>query len=320
MRERGGIASDVAARYLTLFVNRAAYTVQSTKPDEGGKYYYYRPKGRKRLGLDTIARHLSGEITFGLYAINPSTQRSKWIAIDADYSDALEHLLKTQLELKKDFVHSALERSRRGAHLWIFTAQPLLACECRLYIYNLATRLGIPIKTSGKSDGIEVFPRQDRVGADEFGNAIRGPLGIHRGAANRRFWFYGAQHSIGAQLSFLESLERLTEEHLRSLITGLEMPEAYKARPVISLPPYDPLRKEFHILDHVPKGRRYGKDYRTKCPSCALHGGDEKNRHLAISVSDPRIYHCWAGCKKEDIRAAVGCPVKVYSLRSARSH
>jgi TOTE conflict system, Archaeo-Eukaryotic Primase domain len=310
MKEGGQITPDMAARYFTLFVNRAAYTLQSKRPDSGAKYYYYRPKGQKRLGFETIARHLSGDITCGLYAINPRTQRCKWVAIDADYHLAFDHLLRIQIALKGDLIQSALERSRRGGHLWVFAAQPLLASECRLYIYNLATRLEIPIKMAGNTDGIEVFPRQDQVGSDEFGSAIRGPFGIHRGAGNKRFWFYGAQHTIDAQLSFLERLQKLTEEHLRSLIAGLTMPEAFRPRPVISLPPYDPLRKEFRILDHVPRGRRSGKDYRTKCPSCALLGGDKNNDNLAISVSDPRKYHCWAGCKKEEIRAAIGCPVK----------
>jgi hypothetical protein len=89
----------------------------------------------------TIRNHLEGRITIGLYAINPATQRCKWVAIDADYCEALEHLLKLQWELKQDGVEAALEKSRRGGHLWIFGAEPLLARECRLYIQSLAQRL-----------------------------------------------------------------------------------------------------------------------------------------------------------------------------------
>jgi hypothetical protein len=41
-------------------------------------------------------------------------------------------------------------------------------------IYNLALRLGVPIKGVLKQvEGIEVFPRQEELGADKFGNAIR---------------------------------------------------------------------------------------------------------------------------------------------------
>jgi hypothetical protein len=55
-------------------------------------------------------------------------------------------------------------------------ATPLLAKECRIYIHDLAPRLGVPVKGSGLADGIEVFPKHDAIGSGEFGNAIRGPL------------------------------------------------------------------------------------------------------------------------------------------------
>ena len=72
-------------------VNRGAYTLQSSSPDsESGRCYYYRPKGRISLSQEAIRKHLEGQITIGLYAINPSTQRCKWVAIDADYPEALD--------------------------------------------------------------------------------------------------------------------------------------------------------------------------------------------------------------------------------------
>jgi len=58
---------------------------------------------------------LQGEITIGLYAISPCTQRCKWVAIDADYKNAMEDLLKLQYYLWQDKVEPALEMSKRGA-------------------------------------------------------------------------------------------------------------------------------------------------------------------------------------------------------------
>src|SRR5689334_7214801 len=226
---------QLARRYFRLFVNRAAFTMQSNRPDSSGKHYYYRPKGEQRLTPEVILKHLNGQITIALYAINPSTQRSKWVAIDGDYSAAFEDLLKLQVGLRKDGVYSALERSRRGAHLWLFAAAPLLASDCRLYIYNVARRLDIPIKLSGKTDGIEVFPRQDTVGTDEFGNAIRGPLGIHRGAG-KRYWFYGANFNTPAQIEFLEGIKKITESQMACLVTGLTMQDEFRPRPSVVLP------------------------------------------------------------------------------------
>jgi hypothetical protein len=116
MQRADSATPAMAAKYWNLFVNRLAHTVQSQKPGDDGKHYYYKPKGGHRLSLETIQQHLNGQLTIALYAINPKTQRSKWVAIDADYESALEDLLKLQWELRQDGVESALEKSRRGAH------------------------------------------------------------------------------------------------------------------------------------------------------------------------------------------------------------
>jgi hypothetical protein len=308
----GQVTTEMAARYFRLFVNRLAYTVQSNRPDAKGKHYYYRPRDVRQLTRDTIREHLNGRITIGIYALNPKTQHSKWVAIDADYEDALDDLLKLQWELGRDGVEAALEKSRRGAHLWIFFEKPLLARHCRICIYNLARRLKVPVKGgAGLAEGIEVFPRQDELAPEEFGNAIRGPLGIHRGAG-KRYWFYGADYKIEAQLDYLERLKKITETEMLRFIAGLELPEEFCPRPKVELPPYDPNRREFRILDFVRVGPRRSGNYWTRCPSCAKQGKDRSGDNLAISVADPRKYKCWAGCTREMIRGALGRPVSIW--------
>lgn len=310
--DRPGQANpEAAARYFTLFVNRLAYTVQSHRPAGNGKHYYYLPKDGRQLSVETIREHLFGRLTMGMYALNPKTQRSKWVAIDADYANALDDLLKLQWELRQDGVEAALEKSRRGAHLWIFADKPLLARHCRVYIYNLARRLKVPVKGgAGLAEGIEVFPRQDELGPDEFGNAIRGPLGVHRATA-KRYWFYGADYKIEPQLDYLERLKKITETEMLRFIDGLQMPAEFRPKPKVVLPPYDPARREFRILDHVRAARKQSGNYWTRCPSCAEQGRDRSGDNLAICVADPRKYKCWAGCTKEMIRAALGQPIQI---------
>jgi len=306
--------------YVRLFVNRRAYTVQSTRPHpESGRHYYYRPKERGsgaplHLNEKTVWDHLEGQITIGLYAINPSNQRCKWVAIDADYNSAMDDLVKLQYYLTQDKVDSALEMSRRGGHLWIFLAVPLLAKKCRIYIYDLACRLGVPVKGSGLVEGIEVFPKHDSIEKGAFGNAIRGPLGIHRGAG-RRFWFYGADYTLEAQMKFLKRLRRVTEEELDRFTAGKELPADIakshgEVKAIGELRPGGS-RKVFCILDHVGKTRIVGKNHVARCPSCAQGGHDRSGDNLAILVSDPRFYQCWAGCTKEMIRVALGQPIRV---------
>jgi len=309
----GSVASDeLIGRYAAMFVNRRAYTIQSLAPDpEKRRCFYYRPKGRVELSTVTLRRHLAGEITIGLYAINPATQRSKWVAIDADYQNALEDLLHLQWELRQDGIDAALERSRRGGHLWIFALTPLAARDCRLYIHHLAARLRVPVKGTGLAEGIEVFPRQDTLRAGEFGNAIRAPLGVHL-ADGRRYWFYGADYHVAAQMDYLSRIKRITQEEMRRFVAGLETP----APPAPTAKQTPPLRgfpgsgrPEFRILDHVTPKRRVGRNYLTRCPACAQEGRDRTGDNLSVSIADPRFYKCWAGCAKEQIRAALGCPI-----------
>jgi hypothetical protein len=309
--------SEIVHGYSCLFVNRGAYTLQSSRPHpENGRHYYFRPKAKGtgeelRLTTGTIRRHLEGEITIGLYAINPATQRSKWVAIDADYAGAMEDLLKLQYSLQQDQVEAALEMSKRGGHLWIFMERPALARECRIYIYNLALKLGMKIKGIGLAEGIEIFPKHDELHAGEFGNAIRGPLGIHRGA-NRRYWFYGADYDLERQMTYLQRLRKVSEEQLRRFISGKTMPPEFERKRNARAQPFVPSSgHEFRILDQVGKVRKVGRNYVTQCPSCAEAGQDRSGDNLAISIDDPRKYICWAGCTKEMIRRAVGCPIPV---------
>ena len=311
---------EIVRQYLALFVNRGAYTLQSSHPDpDSGRHYYFRPKAkgiREQLTLTaaTIRRHLEGAITIGLYAINPATQRSKWVAIDADYPSAMEDLLKLQYSLQQDKVEAALEMSKRGGHLWIFMERPALARECRIYIYNLALKLGMRIKGIGLADGIEIFPKHDELGEGEFGNAIRGPLGVHRGA-NQRYWFYGADYDPEKQVDYLNRLRKVSEDQLRGFIAGRIMPPEFERKRTTHNHAFvGNCGHEFRILDHVGKVRKVGRNYVTRCPSCAETGQDRSGDNLAISIEDPRKYLCWAGCSREMIRRAVGCPIPARRL------
>ncbi len=189
---------------------------------------------------------------------------------------------------------------------------PLLARECQIYVCNLASRLGLPVKGAGLAEGIEVFPKHDEVGIGEFGNAIRGPLGIHRGA-NRRYWFYGADYDLEKQMAYLKRLRRVTEEELRHFIAGKTMPAELRRQPRSPVPAArwtSAGRPEFRILEHVDKLRKVGRNYVTRCPSCAEAGHDRSGDNLAIRIDDPRFYKCWAGCTKEMIREALGSPIR----------
>jgi TOTE conflict system primase-like protein len=324
MSPRLNLERKLLVAYCELFVNRRAHTVQTvTREGLEEKCYYYRPKDDRCLSLEKIGRHFLGELTIGLYAINPATQCCKWIAIDADYQDAVTDLLRLQWELRNDGIDSALERSRRGGHLWMFAQEPLLAADCRRYVLNLAARVragkqenGQPqIVGSASIEGIEIFPKQDRLSPGEFGNAIRGPLGIHR-RDGKRYWFYGADYDIKAQLEYLQGLGKLSQKTMTRLLAGIP-PTAdepccatERGRNHGSFIGRRSSWEEFSILRYLGgRVRRMGRNYFTRCPACARRGHDKHGDNLAISVTEPNKYRCWAGCTKEEIRAALGLRV-----------
>jgi len=104
-------------------------------------------------------------------------------------------------------------------------------------------------------------------------------------------------------------------EQLRQLIAGRQSakrvpdreakPQAFRARA-------NGGRQEFHILEHLSgqKLRKVGRNYVTQCPSCAGAGRDRAGDNLAVRIDDSRFYLCWAGCTKEMIREALGCPIR----------
>jgi hypothetical protein len=192
-----------------------------------------------------------------------------------------------------------------------------LASECRIYIYNLALKLGVPVLGGGLKEGIEVFPKQDEIKDGEYGNAIRAPMGVHR-KTNQRYWFYDAALTPEAQLAYLNGLKRLSEGELKNFIQGMSLPAAYKAP---TSTPYIPRtgpfeREEFRILNYVRINDRVRdpRNWVAQCPSCAQAGHDRGCDNLKIKKSEPHKYRCWKGCTKEDIRAALGQPIRTKQM------
>jgi hypothetical protein len=110
-------------------------------------------------------------------------------------------------------------------------------------------------------------------------------------------------------------LRKVTEEELDRFTAGKELPpNIAKVRSEgerLNGHGTGKGRQGFWILDYVSKTRVAGRNYVARCPSCALAGRDRGRDNLAILVSDPHFYQCWAGCTEEMIRAALGRPISV---------
>ena len=320
------VNTNLVEVFKSIFVNRLAYMVQNHWPDKKtGRFNYHKAADNEKnpIKLDDrmIADHLMGKETIGLYAIAPKVNTSKWIAIDADYDNAIEDLAKLKEAFANDGLEALTECSRRGAHLWLFLAEPLPAGMCRLYILFRANELGIKIKVKDTDEGIEVFPRQDVIVDGKYGNAIRAPFGVHH-ATMLRYWFEGAEENLEAQLALVWRVKRVTRDDLERLTADMKLPAN---EPIAKSKPFVPTqtqrlyerREEFDMIELLRKNGVPVKAGRSNCKApCPVCDGDERRVykwHLSISTKEPSKYQCFRGCTAEDIRAMLGDPKRPYN-------
>jgi hypothetical protein len=188
----------------------------------------------------------------------------------------------------------------------------------RIYLYNLLDRLCIPIRGARKnSEGIEIFPKQETLDPEKFGNGLRAPLGIHR-KVKRRYWFQDADPNIEAQFKYLRALPRATREEMEALTEGMDMPDDLISKPFVpplytgSISPFE----QFDIREFTPPPRGSKTNYMTRCPSCAKAGRDKRGDNLHVSPSkDPKKsmfgipdFYCHGAmkCTFSDIVSACG--------------
>jgi hypothetical protein len=72
-------------------------------------------------------------------------------------------------------------------------------------------------------------------------------------------------------MSYLNQLQKVTEEDLSRFIAGKTMPAEFirQPRPPEPAPrPSIPGKQEFQILEHVDKVRKVGRNYVTRCRGC----------------------------------------------------
>jgi hypothetical protein len=146
-------------QYRDLFINREdAYATQRMD----GSYICRKKEVTDKVLVD----HLGGRITCGWYCLNKDNQ-IKWACVDADSEDGQKLLQRVSKRLKGLEIPSYIEESRQGrGHLWIFL-DPITARPVRKVLKRLV------------EEGMEVFPKQNRISPKGYGSLVRGPLGIH---------------------------------------------------------------------------------------------------------------------------------------------
>lgn len=137
---------------------------------------------------DLLNKHLSGELRVGAYTTIPGASLVRWCCFDLDgggHSDAnaLEDPDRVCDDLEESMLRAGIpvirERSGGGAgwHLWVIFDELQEARDVRDWMRSLLKGLSARTRAGRDLDpdapkGIELFPKQDRVGDGEHGNLV----------------------------------------------------------------------------------------------------------------------------------------------------
>lgn len=195
-------------------------------------------------------QHLSGKRTFGLYLISDAKDSlTHHTVIDIDELDTAKLTLLTQaigdMGLSDQYYLVEFSGSK-GYHIWVRYSEPVPAREARAFGHLL-------LKLAKLSPAeVEVFPKQDVITSDGFGNLVKLPLGLHQKS--------GKESTILSP-GFLDSVRFVTPDELRRYLVQ-----------------YDSVPIEREQSQEDVGGASTGKPRQLPCVSAMLKGIGEGNR------------------------------------------
>jgi hypothetical protein len=189
------------------------YSPCSTK--SYGEYREGKPEPAKTVkhtpDTEAVARHLKGEVGLGLVPLDGEV--SRWGAIDIDNHQGEKPPDLKELAIRFErFPGIVVTRSKSGgAHVYFFLKEPVSGRQIRSTIHQVAMATGL--------EGNEVFPKQNKIRADGWGNWINLPY-FGGNKSNR----YGVKTS-GEHMTVKEFLDqpRTTPAEIESIVESLNV-------------------------------------------------------------------------------------------------
>ena len=159
-----------------------------------------------------VYRHLSGEITIGVYPLL-QTEQCHFIAIDFDKESWREDVQSVVATCRQFQIPATIEisRSGNGAHLWIFFAQAIPAFEARQLGAALISHTCSHSRHVELTSYDRMFPNQERMPKGGFGNLIALPLQKGPREQGRTIFVDDHLHPYPDQWEHLRSLVRMDE-------------------------------------------------------------------------------------------------------------
>ncbi len=143
----------------------------------GGTIKDFKNKKLTPLTDEIILKHLTGKITVGIYPILEDNT-SYFLVADFDGTNWLDDCRSYQREMAKIGLSAYIERSRSGdgGHVWVFF-QDAYPCHKSRVIGLEAIRKILKLSDFDKEASFDrLFPNQDAIAKDGFGNLIALPF------------------------------------------------------------------------------------------------------------------------------------------------
>lgn len=170
---------EIPIQLMKLFCNRVDVHAKQFLQKNGTKGFSCE---KKLLDLDLIKKHLNDKYYIGVYQLS-SESKVKWICFDFDENTELDfHNAKKLYDyLDGLYLYPLAEKSGGGdykTHIWIF-------CEDIEAKYAKAWAEQICLKAKVKPH--EIFPKQEKINENEYGNLVKLPLGINLSTNKKSF-------------------------------------------------------------------------------------------------------------------------------------
>ncbi|MCX6763469.1 MAG: DEAD/DEAH box helicase family protein [Candidatus Moranbacteria bacterium] len=167
-----------------------------------------------------IEKHLVGNRVYGIYPLLEDNS-SYFLAADFDGNDWKNNAITYLKKCLEYNLPAYLERSRsgNGGHVWIFFENNYPTCKSRNIGLNILREAKI-IDQFSKEDAFDrLFPNQDNLSGEGFGNLIALPLqGYSRKSGNTVFLDWENDFEPYAdQWNFLEEVKKVSEKTLDCL-------------------------------------------------------------------------------------------------------
>jgi hypothetical protein len=167
---------------------------------------------KKPVNNEVLLDHLMGRKPYGMYML----LKDMTTVLVIDFDDPDSYLPSQFIIHAQNYEFPAyLELSKsKGWHVWIFFGKPgVNAAKARLIASQILSEIEAPENT-------EIFPKQDRIGKNEFGNFINTPLFGKKVIEEKKTMFVDptSLSPYPNQWDFLEDVKFVTEEHLDEII------------------------------------------------------------------------------------------------------